>query len=230
MERTDTQKNNGHISEFSAILSAHPILASILWSGVFLALLGMSFALGIVPKLDTETKGPDVVLAEEKTESVQQDTENATPRRIVIERLGIDAPIENPESRNVEALDTALLKGVVRYPGSGDLEDISNMFLFGHSTGFRVVQNEAFKLFNGLKEAREGDLVRVQSDTKEYVYRVMSVSLVDANEALVSLSSAEKMLTLTTCNSFGAKEERYVVEASFVGSYALQDGSTEGID
>lgn len=225
MERTDAQKNNGYISEFSAMLSAHPVLTSILWSGVFLALLGMSFALGIVPKLDTETKGPDIVLAEEKAESGLKETENAMPRRIVVERLGINAPIENPESRTIEALDAALLKGVVRYPGSGDLEDVSNMFLFGHSTGFRVVQNEAFKAFNGLKNAQQGDLIRVQSDTKEYVYRVTDVSLVDANEALVSLSSSEKKLTLTTCNSFGAKEERYVVEASFVGSYALPNGS-----
>lgn len=230
MERTDTQKKGGIISEFSAMLSAHPILISILWLGVFLMLLGMSFALGIVPKLDTETSGPDVALAEEGIESVQKNTENAIPRRIVIERLGVDAPIENPESRNIEALDTALLKGVVRYPGSGDLEDISNMFLFGHSTGFRVVQNEAFKSFNGLKEAQEGDLIRVQSDMKEYVYRVTDVSLVDAHEALVSLSSSEKKLTLTTCNSFGAKEERYVVEASFVGSYALPGDSVGSID
>ncbi len=230
MTHTDTQKNGGGISEFSAVFSAHPVLVSILWSGVFLMLLGMSFALGIVPKLDTETDSSGVVLAEEEVMPVQINTENAIPRRIIIERLGVDAPIENPESRNIEALDAALLEGVVRYPGSGDLEDISNMFLFGHSTGFRVVQNEAFKAFNGLKEAREGDLIRVQSDTKEYVYRVTEVSLVDASEALVSLSSSEKKLTLTTCNSFGAKEERYVVEASFVGSYGLTGQLLESID
>lgn len=216
------QNNNGVVADFFSMCASHPVLVGVLWSGMFIVLLGASFAMGIVPKLDTEE--PSVVLADEKVDAPSSAaTVDATPRRIIIERLGVDTSILNPESTDVETLDAALLKGVVRYPGSGDLDDVSNMFLFGHSTGFRVVQNEAFKAFNGLKNAKEGDLIRVQSDSHEYVYRVTRVSLVDAQEALVSLSSREKKLTLTTCNSFGAKSERYVVEAAFVGSYALTE-------
>lgn len=218
METANTQQNTSAMSGMLSEFRAHPVLAGVLWFGVFVVLTGLSFALGIVPKLETDE--PSVALVEENA-PVTQEAQDGTPVRIIAERLDIDVRILNPESADIETLDAALLEGAVRYPGSGDLEDVSNMFLFGHSTGFRVVQNESFKAFNGLKNARTGDLIRVQSATKEYVYRVTDVSLVDAADALVSLSSSEKKLTLTTCNSFGAKEERFVVEAAFVGSYEL---------
>lgn len=215
------QKNTGIVGDFVSMCKAHPVLVGFLWAGTFTVLLGISLALGIVPKLEQEE--PSVVLAETQPEDVRETVteHSALPERIIIERLGIDAQVLNPQNADIETLDAALLSGVVRYPGSGDLNDESNMFLFGHSTGFRVVQNEAFKVFNGLRDAQEGDLVRVQSATDEYVYRITRVVLVDAQEALVSFATGKRKLTLTTCNSFGAKEERYVVEADFVGSYAL---------
>lgn len=218
MNRQSAQKNTSTAADITSVFRAHPILSGVLWIGMFIMLLSLSFALGIVPALETDE--PSIALAETNTQQ-EADVTDVLPTRIIIERLDIDTQVLNPESRDIETLDAALLSGVVRYPGSGGLEDVSNMFLFGHSTGFRVVQNEAFKAFNGLKNAREGDLIRVHSQTKEYVYRVTDVSLVDASEALVELSSSEKKLTLTTCNSFGAEEERYVVEAVFVGSYEL---------
>lgn len=210
----------GVIGVFWTLLKNHPVLVSVLWGGFFIVLLGISFALGLVPKLEADI--PEVVIAtttpEQTTSIVYEDD---TPVRIIIERIGVDTPINNPETRDIETLDAALLSGAVHYPGSGDLEDISNMFLFAHSTGFRVVQNEAFKAFSGLKDIQDNDLIRVQSKTKEYVYRVTGLSLVDADNALVNFSSTRKMLTLSTCNSFGQEQERYVVEADFVGSYDL---------
>ena len=141
--------------------------------------------------------------------------------RIIIDSIEVDSKIVNPHSTDLAVLDEALLDGVVHYPGSGNLEDTSNMFLFGHSTGFRVVNNEAFKVFNNLKHLEKGNVIRMQSQEKEYVYRVTDVSLVNADEAFVELSNTKKTLTLSTCNSFGAKQERYVVKALFVGEYVL---------
>ncbi|MEK7578914.1 MAG: sortase, partial [Patescibacteria group bacterium] len=122
---------------------------------------------------------------------------------------------------DLPVLDAALLKGVVHYPGSGNLNDVRNVFLFGHSTGFRVVQNEAFKVFNNLKELETNDLIRAQSATHEYVYRVITVELANAEEVEVDFRSNVRMLTLSTCNAFGAKEERYIVRAEFVGEFPL---------
>jgi LPXTG-site transpeptidase (sortase) family protein len=221
MHTHDAQKNSGALKGFSSMLTEHPVLMGVLWVGMFIVLTGVSFALGIVPKLDADTKTPDVALAQEQNET--KNTVDDTPRRLIIERIGIDTPIENPQGTDLATLNDALLSGAVHYPGSGNLDDVSNMFLFGHSTGFRVVNNDAYKAFNGLKDLKENDLIRVQSESHEYVYRVTKVSLVDAETELVQFSSSEKKLTLSTCNVFGQKQERYVVEAVFVGSYGLSE-------
>ena len=78
-------------------------------------------------------------------------------------------------------------------------------------------------MFNRLRELEQGDVIRVQSATHEYVYRVASVRLTTAQEAFIPFGIGEKRLTLTTCNSFGAKSERWVVDAEYVGSYLLPE-------
>ncbi len=144
------------------------------------------------------------------------------PFRITIPEIGVDAQIYNPDSTSTEILDNYLLKGAVRYPGSGLLGGIGNIFIFGHSTGFKVVQNQAFKTFNGFKNLKPDDLISVFSDKTEYIYKVLSVQMVSAEKALVEFDTKSKLLTLSTCNTFGAKSDRYVVQAEFVSKKSIQ--------
>lgn len=143
------------------------------------------------------------------------------PLSIKISKIGVDSQIYNPESTDIKILDDFLLKGVVRYPGSGLLGGEGNVFLFGHSTGLKIVNNQAFKSFNGLKNLKEGDSISIFSDKNEYIYKVLSVKLEGADKALVTFNTTNKKLTLSTCNTFGAKSERYVVEAEFDKTISL---------
>lgn len=210
---------------FVGAFRERPIVAGTMWFGVFSILLSLSFALGIVPELDMdeEAAAADVTVTETKGEvaSVVVNDSDSRPVRIVIDAIELDGTINTPVGTDVATLDEALLEGVVHYPGSANLADPGNVFLFAHSTGFRVVQNEAFKAFNDLKHLKENDLIRVQSLSREYVYRVASVSLVSADDSFVDLSRSGRTLTLATCNVFGAKEERYVVKAEFIGDYDI---------
>ncbi len=146
----------------------------------------------------------------------------ALPKKIIIEKIGVFANIENPKTIDIAVLDAALLRGVVHYPGSGTLKDVSNLFFFGHSTNHTSVYNQAYKAFNRLDELNIGDEIRVQSESEEYIYRVSLVSRVDEREALVTLSNKKKMLTLTTCDTFGKRSDRFVVEAEFMKSRSLK--------
>ncbi|MDO8510280.1 MAG: sortase [bacterium] len=146
------------------------------------------------------------------------------PIRILVPKVGVDSVVENPMSADTATLDRALLKGAVRYPGSGLLGE-GNVFIFGHSTSIRVVNNQAYKTFNNLKNLKTGDEILVRSADREYLYRVARVSLVSAEAAWVDFSSKKKRLTLSTCNTFGKKEERYVVEADFVKSYRVSSNT-----
>ena len=143
------------------------------------------------------------------------------PLSVVIPAIGVDTQIYNPSTTSPKVLDDFLLKGAVRYPGSGLLGGSGNIFLFGHSTGFKIVNNQAFKTFNGLKNLKKDDLIHVFSDKYEYVYKVLSVEMVGADKALVEFNTKNEMLTISTCNTFGAKSDRYVVQFLYVAKKLL---------
>ena len=142
------------------------------------------------------------------------------PIRISIEKIGVNSIVQNPSTTNIDSLDDLLLHGVVRYPGSG-LPGVGNMFFFGHSTGLKIVNNQAFKEFNGLKNLAAGDTILVYSDKHVYTYVVNNVKMAKSSDITVDFSVKRNMLTLSTCNTFAAKEDRYVVEADFVKSSVL---------
>lgn len=187
---------------------------------VFLLFFAILHIIDFVPEVtdgNSEIEAETAIAAEVDEATVT----NPTPTRIIIDAIGVDSVVSSPNSRDIDVLDEALLDGVVHYPGSALLNDDENMFLFGHSSRLPVVHNQAFKVFNRLSDLEEGQIIRVQGNGVENVYRVRSVELVNANEALVTFGEGEKQLTLSTCDSFGAKDDRFVVKADFIGSYQL---------
>lgn len=142
------------------------------------------------------------------------------PYRIVSSSINLDATVVRPSSASYSLLNSALEKGSVYYPGSGTSGN-GNMFIFGHSTSYQYVNNKAFQVFNKIKNLKKGDEIQVYDEKNVYTYIVREVKLVNANEELVSFSNTKDMLTLSTCNSFGEKTDRYVAEADFVSTHAL---------
>jgi LPXTG-site transpeptidase (sortase) family protein len=228
MQRSSDNRTKGGsaplyaIDGFFLLVKERPLIVGGTWFVVFALLITFSYATGIMPTIERDTAAAAVASIEETEATPLPATEtDAAPVRIIIDAIGVDTQIMNPTSRDIDALDEALTQGVVHYPGSGDLDDISNLFLLGHSTGFRVVNNNAYKVFNDLKRLEKNDVIRVLSEDTEHLYRVTEIALVNATETSIPLESDVKRLTLATCNVFGAKEERYVVSAEFVGSYPL---------
>lgn len=138
------------------------------------------------------------------------------PDRLVIPSIGVDTVVKNPTSSNISKLDYELTKGAVRYPGSGTIGN-GNMFIFGHSTGFQVVINKAYKVFNNLHTVKKGDEILLRSGSATFIYRVSNIQKVNKNSTEIKFDSTGNMLTISTCDSFGAKTDRYIVEANYVG-------------
>lgn len=190
---------------------------------------GLMVAIDFVPEAPTEKLDGSAAGAASSTDAVST---NATkivakaevvapavpvvaqyPVRIKIEKLGTDVPILNPSDTSIESLDANLLKGVVRYPTSADFARSGTMLLFGHSSYLPTVLNQNFKAFNGIQKLSIGDEIRIESSDTVYVYKVTKVYKAVASEASVSLSHKTDGLILVTCNSFGSKDDRYVVDA-----------------
>lgn len=187
--------------------------------GVFTIIFITASFLGFLPeeisfKKDTQKVSEYNKSSEEQgvTQIVSGDSFVNRPTHIYIPKIGVDSVILQPDSQDVATLDAALQEGAVHYPGSG-VASQGNMFLFGHSTNWKVVQNKAYKTFNGVEELLPGDEIIVDTDGVETVYIVDSVTLVDENDALVEIGGIDRKLTISTCNSFGEKQERWVVEA-----------------
>ena len=148
------------------------------------------------------------------------------PLSIQIPAIGVNAQVYNPATTSIDALDNYLLSGAVRYPGSGLPGGNGNIYIFGHNTRIKIVNNQAFKTFNGLNTLKEGDLIYLYSSYNVYTYKVLSVTMTTADQALVVFDTKTKMLTLSTCDNFATKEDRFVVQSEFVSQSPITATST----
>ncbi|MHB1162934.1 MAG: sortase [Minisyncoccota bacterium] len=144
------------------------------------------------------------------------------PMKIEIPTINLSATIANPTTTDANVLDEYLLKGAVRYPTSARLGETGNVVLFGHSSYLPIVGNQAYKTFNGIQKLVAGDEIVVYSADAVYTYRVRSVTKESAaSDAGIPLSVTGRVLTLSTCDSFGEKTDRFVVVADFVESQSV---------
>lgn len=166
------------------------------------------------PVATTSNAGDEA--AEEPAVQYARGVVKETPLHISIPKIGVDVAVKNPTSVNVNLLDAALMQGAVRYPTSGLLGESKNVFLFGHSAYSRVIRNKAYHTFDGVEKLVPEDEIYVDGSDARYVYRVVRVSFLKDADAYIDLDSDVRMLTLSTCNAFGAKDDRVVVQARFV--------------
>jgi len=194
-------------------------------AGVFMVLTLTLLAIDFYPEPATSERETSLSASssftnvQEVPETPAQPTRTAeTPTRVVIPSIGVDTLITNPSSTDVQVLDRALQSGAVRYPGSGLLGETANILLFGHSSYLPVVKNKAYQAFNELGKMTPGERITLYSDGASYVYEVESVRMAKAEDVLVHFETRIPTLTLATCNTFGAKEDRWVVTATFISS------------
>ena len=195
------------------------VKASIFFLAVFVISFAILYAMNFVPNelQDTNITTEPVGVA---STTVVNKVVHELPIRIVINKINVNSIIQNPTTKNIYELNDLLIKGVVRYPGSG-LPGEGNMFFFGHSSTLAVVNNQAYRVFSDLKKLVAGDTILVYSDNHVYTYSVNNVKMANVDEVFVDFSGKKNMLTLSTCNVFGQKQQRYIVEADFVGSASL---------
>lgn len=203
---------------------------------MFFLSLSAADSVGLVPyyidgSTPLTTGGNSVALAdlpelgEEK--SAQEDSKNvgpvALPSRIVISAIGLDLPVQNPSTRDINALDALLQSGPARYVDSAKLGEKGNVLIFAHSSHLPIVHNQMFKAFNRIPELSEGNVITIMgkdSSGKEqsYLYIVRSVRRGDAHDENIDLSPKNgTVLTLVTCDTLTSKASRWILEADFVG-------------
>ena len=158
---------------------------------------------------------PDNVL------SIPAVTDTILPSRIIIPTIGLDLPVQNPQTRDIDILFEQLKNGPERYVDSASLGVAGNMIIYGHSTSLPIVRNQMYKAFNNISKLNSGDVITIAGgDGKSYLYSVTGVSKADVNTGIIDLSPEQgTRLTLVTCDTLTGETARFIVEAEFVGSY-----------
>jgi LPXTG-site transpeptidase (sortase) family protein len=147
--------------------------------------------------------------------------QTALPARIQIASAGIDLPVQNPGTRDVDALDALLTQGPARYVDSAKLGQDGNVLIFAHSSHLPIVHNQMFKAFNAIPDLKAGDNITIVGDDgKSYLYSVDSVAKADTQSGVsIDLSPTQgKKLTLVTCDTLTGKSARFILTATFVGT------------
>ncbi len=176
-----------------------------------------TLAVADLPQLGEEPAQPEPVYA---APVVEAPVVTAEPKSIAIPAIGLDLPVQNPTTRDLNALDTLLKNGPARYVDSAELGERGNVIIFAHSSHLPVVHNQMYKAFNRIPELTAGDTITIKGDDgKKYIYSVTSVRKADANEATINLSPAlGTKLTLVTCDTLTSKSARFILEADFIGA------------
>lgn len=151
-------------------------------------------------------------------DTTEQDMRSYLPVRMHIDALDRDISILNPTSRTISDLDAALKHGAVRHPDAANLQQEGNIFILGHSSYLPNVMNRNYQLFNGIENLQWGDVIRVFSDNREYIYRVDRVYEARASALVIPIADTGSRLTLATCDSFGSIDDRFIVEAELQNS------------
>ncbi len=153
-----------------------------------------------------------------KVESIVgiQSNTGELPLSIEVPSLGIQSNIQSPVVQTVKVLDDALNRGPVYYQGSGTPGE-RNMLVFGHSTGFSIVRNKAYQVFNNIKKAQVGSYIYIRTTSGVHTYKTVNVRRASKYSTWVDFNSSKPMLTLATCDSFGKASDRWVLEAEYIG-------------
>jgi LPXTG-site transpeptidase (sortase) family protein len=122
--------------------------------------------------------------------------------RLVMPQIQLDAPIN--EGRYYNTLN----KGLWHRPGTGDPLTGGNTVIAGH----RFTYQGASILFN-LDKIREGDVLIVYWQHKEYDYKVARVLTASPLDLSIEQNTAGRLLTIYTCTPLWSSKERLVIQA-----------------
>ncbi|MFH2062601.1 MAG: sortase [bacterium] len=203
---------------FRAVLSRHPAISvGLTFAVTSTVLFGMANAGYIVRRTRLAVAPPDAVEVSDRAldDSALKSLLGSTDR-ILVPSLYIDAPIVSATERSERAYQLALRDGVAHLPGTPEVGDFGNAYLFGHSSDFPLTPGDYKTVFATLSDVEPGAAVYVTDGLgNAYRYLVTGTAVVSPKDLSVTGQPKERkrMLTLQTSYPVGTALRRFVVTA-----------------
>ena len=137
-----------------------------------------------------------------------------TTPEVIIPKINVEIPvIYNQTSTDENAIQTALEDGVVHYPTTVKPGELGNAAYFGHSSN-NIFNKGKYKFaFVLLHTLVPGDTFYLTANSKVYVYKVITKTIVPPSEVgvLGPIPGQTATATLITCDPPGTSANRLVV-------------------
>lgn len=138
---------------------------------------------------------------------------------IVIERIGVNAPVVADVATNNENIYKEALKKGIAHAASSDYpsEKPGNVYLFAHASLNFWDLGKYSTVFNLLRKLEYGDIIHVFYKDQDFIYKVMNKEVVSGwNINPITRSVIEPILTMQTCDPPGTTLNRFVVTAKLI--------------
>jgi len=157
---------------------------------------------------------------------------NVTPpdNRIILPKIGKNIPlvdINNKSEYNTleklagiefeGAIQEALQRGVVHYPGTANPGQYGNFFATGHSSYYPWDPGTYKDVFALLEQLEVGDVYYVYFNQKKYTYKIITKKEVNPEDiSVLQQPTDQKISTLMTCTPVGTDIRRLILQAEQV--------------
>jgi LPXTG-site transpeptidase (sortase) family protein len=142
--------------------------------------------------------------------------------RVVIERIGKDVPLVSvPNHQNWNQLEEFIQKGLqngaVVHPISREPGTFGNFFVTGHSSYYKWDKGRYKDMFALLHEVKEGDIVKVYWEGREYRYKLYEKRVIDPTEtSVLNQPNNHSIITLMTCTPIGTNKKRLILVGELI--------------
>jgi sortase A len=133
---------------------------------------------------------------------------------VTIPKINVIAPVViGADPGNEKEYLEALKSGVAHMTGTALPGSPGNVVIYGH-TNNREDAGFYEKIFNGLDELSNDDLILITYQNKIYTYRVKDKKVIDPTDlTILNSNPSEQKLTLFTCWPIGTTKERLAIFA-----------------
>lgn len=138
-----------------------------------------------------------------------------TVPRLLIKRLGVDAPVNFSEnSLDQDAFLRDMQSGVVHYPGTALPGSKGNVVIFGHSSEDWWAPGDYKYVFALLNRLTNDDQIIIDYQGARYIYRVYDTKQVEPTKLTMLNQGSSYILTLITSAPAGTDAKRLAIRAT----------------
>lgn len=143
------------------------------------------------------------VQAKVETYNSGQNIKKLDENRLIIKKIGVDAPIIVTNSEK-----EGLAKGVWLYPNGKKPNEPGNVIISGHRYKYLPPNSVTFY---SLDKIGKGDEIIVTWNKDKYIYKVNQTKIVEPNDRTVVVQTDQNIITLITCHPLFTSKQRLIV-------------------